>query len=211
MSKFCQLIFSKKRWPLISCAPFFKFPYLFDKSRLNRCFTKLLHFLHSYISTYTFSFYLRVEAFRVFGLCVDDLPVYVHGVLVLEGREPREHLVHQYAQRPPVHRLPVALVQQYLRRNVLRGPTDSESTLGNYFRKAEIYHLQVAVICYHDILWLQVAVNDIFAMQILEDTHDLGTIELGLLEVEVLYCTVVGEEITSSEEFRNEIYVSIVL
>ena len=54
--------------------------------------------------------FLPIKAFRVARLRVNDLPVNVHGVLILEGREAGQHLINQNANRPPVDGLPVALV-----------------------------------------------------------------------------------------------------
>lgn len=43
--RFSKFISSKNLWSFKSYAPFFKFPYLFDKSLLKRCFTNDLHLL----------------------------------------------------------------------------------------------------------------------------------------------------------------------
>lgn len=48
-------------------------------------------------------------------------------------------------------------------------------------------------------------------MQVFKNTHDLRSIELGLLEVEMLYRAMVGEEVTSSEQLCDEIDIAVVL
>ena len=55
----------------------------------------------------------------------EDLSVHLVGVLVVEGREARQHLVEQDAQRPPVDRLGVALAEQQLGREVLGSAAES--------------------------------------------------------------------------------------
>jgi len=154
---------------------------------------------------------LRVEAFGVFGFGVDDLAVDVHGVLVLEGREARQHLVDQDAQGPPVDGFSVALVQQDLRRDVLRRAANRERALRDDLREAEIDQLKIPVVSDHDVLRLQVPVADVLRVQVLEDADDLRAVELGLLEAELLGGPVIGEKIAAPQKLCQEIDVPVIL
>lgn len=95
---------------------------------------------------------LRIEAIRVFGLGVYNLPVNVHWVLILERWESCQHLVDKNAKAPPVNWFSVTLVQENFRSDVLWGATNCEGTFGNDFSEAKINHFQVSILSYHDVL-----------------------------------------------------------
>jgi hypothetical protein len=154
---------------------------------------------------------LRVESFRIFWLSVNDFAIDVHGIFVLEGREPCKHFVDQDTKSPPIDWLPVTLIEQNLRRYVFRSTTNGKGALRDNLGEAKINHLEVAVISDHDVFWLQISVYDILSMQVLKNTDDLCPVELCLPQIEVLHGPVVGEQVTSSEELCNEVYVAIVL
>ena len=48
-------------------------------------------------------------------------------------------------------------------------------------------------------------------MKILKNARDLGAIEGSVLGVEVAHCTMISEQITSAEQLRCEINVTIIL
>jgi hypothetical protein len=48
-------------------------------------------------------------------------------------------------------------------------------------------------------------------VEVLEDADDLRAVELGLLEVEVLNRSVVGEEIATPQELGEEVDVAVIL
>lgn len=129
----------------------------------------------------------------------------------MEGREPCKHFVDQDTESPPIDWLPVTLIQQNLRRYVFRSTANGKGSLRDNLREAEINHLEVAIVSNHNILWLQISVNDILSMQVLKNTDDLCPVELSLPQIEVLHGPVIGEQVTSSEELCNEVYVAIVL
>lgn len=157
------------------------------------------------------SLILRVKSLGVLRLCVDDLSINVHGVFVLEGWEPGEHFVHQDAQGPPIDWLSVALIQQDLWCYVLGRAADREGALGNYLRESEINHFEIAIVSDHDVLWLEVAIDDILPMQVLKDADYLRSVELGLLQVEVLHSSVVGEKVAPPQKLSEEVDVAVVL
>lgn len=71
------------------------------------------------------------------------------------------HLVDQNAERPPVHRATVALVQQNLWSDVLGSPADRVGAFAHGLREPEVDHLEVATRADHDVLGFQVAVADV--------------------------------------------------
>lgn len=133
-----------------------------------------------------------VEAFGVLRLRVDDHFVDIHGVIVAKGSMACMHLVNEDAERPPVHGLGVAFVEQNFGGDVLRRATNSISSLFHYFSKSVVDQLQVTIVRNHYIFWLQVPVDDVLRMQILKDTSYLSTIESMLTGLDR------NEEITQS-------------
>ena len=53
-----------------------------------------------------------------------DLAVHLVGVLVVVRGQPRQHLVQQHAQRPPVDRLAVTLAEEEFGREVFGGAAE---------------------------------------------------------------------------------------
>lgn len=136
---------------------------------------------------------LRIEAIWVFRLRIDDLPVDVHGVFILERWETREHFIDQDTQAPPIDRFSMALIQEDLGSNVLRGAAYGKCTLSHDLSEAEIDHFQISILSYHDILGLEIAIHNIFGVQVLEDRDYLCAVEDCLLEVEVLNGAMISE------------------
>ena len=97
---------------------------------------------------------LRVETFWIAWLGIDDLPVDVHWVFVLEGWEASQHLVDQDSKSPPVYWLAMALIQENLRSDVLRSTTNRVCPFSHYLRKPKVNQLQVTILGYHDVLRL---------------------------------------------------------
>jgi hypothetical protein len=120
---------------------------------------------------------LRVKALWVSGLCVDDFSVNIHRVFILERWKTSQHLVDKDAESPPVDRFRVALIEQYLRCYVLRGAADGVGALADDLSEAEVDELEVALVADHDVLRLQVAVDDVLPVQVLEDANYLSPVE----------------------------------
>ena len=90
-------------------------------------------------------------------------------VVVVERRQPRDHLVDQRAQRPPVHALPVRLLLtrtpgthlllQDLGREVLRRPAERlhRVAMHIFLRQAEVGDANVAVGVEEQVLGLQIS------------------------------------------------------
>lgn len=58
-------------------------------------------------------------------LCTSSMHHHLERVVVDEGWLPDEHLVEQNSQGPPVYPLPVALVEEHLRGDILRSTAES--------------------------------------------------------------------------------------
>ncbi len=154
---------------------------------------------------------LAVESIRVSGLRVDDFSVNIHRVIVLERRIASKHFVKKNSESPPVDGFSVALVQQNLRSDVLRSSANGVCSLCNDLCKAEVNHLQVAISANHDVLRLQIPVDNVETLKILENRDDLGSVESCLFGVEVADTSVVGEEVSALEEFGDEVNEPVVL
>ena len=109
-----------------------------------------------------------VHVSRPVYFAAQDLLVDAEGVVVEEGRVAGQHLVHEDAQRPPVHRLVVALDQSGvsiwsrdlvsanpipahlglddLGRQVLRGAAQGPGAVSDLLGKTKICDLQVALL-----------------------------------------------------------------
>lgn len=98
--------------------------------------------------------YVLVEGAGEFDLALEDLLIDEHGVVVGEGVDAGEHLVEEDAEGPPVDGLPVALVQQHLGGEVLRGPAQRVRARLHVLRKAEVRQLQVSFFINKNIFWL---------------------------------------------------------
>jgi len=81
----------------------------------------------------------------------------------------------------------VALVEKNLWRDVLRRAADSVGTFGADLGKAEVYQLEVAIRMNHNVLRLEIAIDNLFALQVLENGNDLRAIELCLLTIKVAH------------------------
>lgn len=122
-----------------------------------------------------------------------------------------QHLVEQDSECPPVDCLAVALVEENFRSDVLWGSADGVGTFGDDLGESEINHLQVSVTADHDVLGLQVSVDDVQTLEVLEDGHDLGSVECSLLGVEVADASVIGEQVSALEQLGDEVDVPVVL
>lgn len=120
-----------------------------------------------------------VEPLREVQLPLQDVLVDHQRVVVGEGVDPRNHLVDQHPQRPPVHRLTVALVLQDLGRQVLGRPAEGEGAILDCLGEAEVCQFEVSVSGDEDVLRLQVAVDDVPRVQVLEDGDDVCGVEAG--------------------------------
>ena len=71
----------------------------------------------------------------------------------------------------------MTLVEQDLRCDVLRSTADSVCALGDNLCETVVDEFEVAVSSDHDVFGLQVAIDDVLAVQVLEDGGDLRAIK----------------------------------
>ena len=89
---------------------------------------------------------LRVKTLRVSGLSINNLPVYVHWIFILEGWKSCKHFVDKDSKCPPVDWLSVTLVKQDFWGYVFRSTTNSVSSLSYNFGKPKVNQFEVAVL-----------------------------------------------------------------
>ena len=101
-------------------------------------------------------------------------------VFPVERRLAHQHLVQQHAVRPPVNTRPVRLVVNDLRRDVVRRPAER---LGGrpipdaLLAHAEVRDLDVALLVEHDVVQLEVAVDDPVWVEVHYANQDLRSVE----------------------------------
>jgi len=78
-------------------------------------------------------------------LALEDLGLDFHGLVGVEGVDPVNHFLDQDAQRPPVHRFPVALVHDDLRRDLLGRAAEGLGLRRTDLGEAKVGHLELAV------------------------------------------------------------------
>ena len=105
----------------------------------------------------------------------------------------------------------MSLVEKNFGCNILGRAADSVGTLGDHFGEAIVDEFEIAIVANHDILGLEVAVTDVSRVEILENACNLGAVQGGVLSVEVTHCAMVSEQITSAEQLRSKVNVTIVL
>ena len=104
---------------------------------------------------------------------------------VLEGRLADQELVHQHAQAPQVDLLGVPVVLaaglDHLWREVVEGAAERvAAVVGRVHAPAEIRDLDLAVDAHQDVLGLDVAVDDVLAVQVAQRRRHLRDVLRGL-------------------------------
>lgn len=83
-------------------------------------------------------------------------------VLDVERREADDHFISEDTKCPPVNWERMAFLLQHLRRNILGGSAEGISLLIklDFLGNNEVRQLQVAVLCDHNILRLQISIDN---------------------------------------------------
>ena len=137
--------------------------------------------------------------------------VHPHPVLVVVRRQPSEHLVQQRAQLVEVEAVPMALLPQHFGRHVFRRAAKRlREVVGAevHLREAEISEAEVAVGIHEHVLWFQVSVDHVLAMQVLQGQEYLceTDLRLGFRQLAVELRDVV-EELAARAEVHYEVQI----
>ena len=136
------------------------------------------------------------------------------GVLVPEGGVPREELVDEDSQRPPVHRGGVALVMDDFGREVLRGAAQgvrldrvARLVVSQALGEAKVDELDVALAVEEQVLGLHVPVGypPLLLVQVLQDQDNLGGVEAGHVLAEPAELAQVGEELATGHVVEEDV------
>lgn len=123
------------------------------------------------------------RVFRELERVVQYFVVHSLHVRVVEGGEAADHLEEKGAERPPVHRLSMALVLQNLGGKILGGAAEgTRAALGSragdlVLGQAEVGQADVAVGVQQDVLGLQVAIDDVRRVHGLQSHGHLSSIQ----------------------------------
>lgn len=115
-------------------------------------------------------------------------------------------------QTPPISDLVVPLTEQDLWCQILGRST---KRVGEFafreidFGESEIGDLDMPIGCKEDVLWFQVAVDDLLLVDILQCEHQLGTVELGLVLAETERSSQVEEQLSADHEIRDEVQLGL--
>jgi hypothetical protein len=122
---------------------------------------------------------VRVERLRKGYFLAKNHLEYFIGVLMHEGRPTEHELVNEYAEGIPVGCATMALIQDDFRSHILRCPAQSIGSLPrpNLLHEAIVGHLYVAVVLHKHIFWLEVPVDQIFAVEVLEAAEHGACVE----------------------------------
>jgi hypothetical protein len=114
------------------------------------------------------------------GLQLEDLIEHHLLLLVVERRQSVNHLVEEHSEAPNVHGLPVALLVDDLRGNVLGGPNVGESDLIRFdvLGDSEVGQGSVAMFVEQNVLGFHVPVQNAFVVQVDQSAYDLTGVEL---------------------------------
>mmetsp|Transcript_67096 Transcript_67096/g.193947 ORF Transcript_67096/g.193947 Transcript_67096/m.193947 type:complete len:201 (-) Transcript_67096:24-626(-) len=107
----------------------------------------------------------------------------------------------------------MALVEQDLGGNILRRPTQCVRPCPRLhdLGETEIRQLRVPVGQQQDVLGLQVAVNDVFAVDVCERSTYLRSVKLRLLIGELPCPAQVREQLTAVDALHNDVYIVVIL
>mmetsp|Transcript_46460 Transcript_46460/g.145483 ORF Transcript_46460/g.145483 Transcript_46460/m.145483 type:complete len:322 (+) Transcript_46460:301-1266(+) len=125
---------------------------------------------------------LHVEVPQVGDLQVKDLPVDVVGALVEKRRVAGQHLVDDHAQGPHVGRRAMATGLDDLGGQVLGSSDDREALVAaEDLGKPKVHEFHMARPVNHDVLGLQVPVNNVHKVQVFQGEQHLRRVELAVV------------------------------
>ena len=146
-----------------------------------------------------------VEPFGEMELSLENVLVNDHGIIIGKGINTSDHFINNDPERPPINRLAMALILQNFWGEILRRATKGKSSVLDHFSKTKISQLNVAIRRNEQVFRFEVSVDDIFAMEVLEDEDELGGVEGGFVGLEHAFFSEVGEELSAGNVFQEEV------
>ena len=141
-----------------------------------------------------------------FRLILQDALVDLLVILVKVRWKANDKLVKQGPSAVDVGPSVVALSTEDLGAHVLGRAAEGVTPvpLGDDFRQAEVCYLDVTVDVDQDVLWLDVPIHNVFAVQVLKAEQKLREVEPSLVFSELLHFTQVEEHLSSRAEIHDE-------
>lgn len=134
-------------------------------------------------------------------------------VVATERRHADEHLEDEHAERPPVGGDVGAMTEDELGREVLGGADDAVATRRLHLHgEAKVDQADVTFDVEHDVLGLEIAVDDVARVNVLERQRDFGCVEAHMRRLEAaLARATLGrldavEELAAGQELEKEIH-----
>ena len=143
---------------------------------------------------------------RVDDLLMENVVEELVVVIALERRLSRQHLVHQDAQRPPVNRAIVHALLDDLWRDVVGGPAERACRCAVHdalLAHSKVCDLDVALRAEHDVVQLQVAVDDAGVVQVQERADDFAGVEAGARLVEAVRALHVEHQVSTVDVLHD--------
>ena len=111
--------------------------------------------------------------------------LHVVSINLNEGVLSSQQLIENSPQRPQIRTKRVPLMNEHLRCHILRGPNKTKRfilILHHLLASPHIDQLQVPITTYHNVLWLQITIDDPLLMKSLENVDQQSYVEPGLLD-----------------------------
>lgn len=165
----------------------------------------------SQVSDQTLS--LLVEVTREPDLLGDDHFEDLIGIFMHEGAATDHDLIDEHAQGVPVNSLTVTFVQDNLRSQVLRSPTEGVGSLSwsQGLNEAKVRKLEIAARVDEHVLRLKVSVDKVLTVEIVETKNHLCCVEPRQRNVEVSELLDQLEEFAALDELHHNIELSRIL
>lgn len=110
--------------------------------------------------------------FSLQNVLVDD-----KGIVIGEGIDSCNHFVYEDTKGPPIHWFSMPLILQDFWSKVFRRSAERESPSFDDLSKSEIRQFQIAICSNKYVFWFEIAIDDILAVQILENRNNVGGVK----------------------------------
>lgn len=175
-------------WFLTSCGPPNRLPNLLVKSAVISRSSKF--WASGFIYAGYLTLPLRMFSYMRMGEPLSQKGVYPQSISYI--KIPRDHLImcqpaiHYYSSinlenrnHSPVHRLVVAFVRDYLRSQIIRCTTQRPRLVWHSLCEAKVGDFEMSMPVQQQILRFQIAVYNVFGMQVFQRQRGFGSVEFG--------------------------------